>query len=381
VCLLCGAGAAGPDFDLWRQMTVEHLIGESQGGYLSQILASLAGRFPGLSAAERADLAAQIDAANTVTACSFCNATTSRAQAPTSMTTLIETAPDGTPEDIRRHVTAGLDGILAAKRNDVTWKLASVRRAFDSGVAPHLADARVLRPPGPPTAVAASDVQLVVERITSDVAATPGEFVTPPGYAHLSLALVDAVYSIRSRYPAVKRVIAAYCAASGTDCEPLAARSSPGFGEHGLDFFLDQAGSQHGVALADWLFAGNRSRTAGRLKADVCVEAAARLQATSITRIPDLHERADDADARHAWTGVRGLGWVTWQYFCSLAGIDHFKPDVMLMRFAAETLGRYVSPAETDAVLSRAFEELRPSYPGLTKRALDHTIWLFERGQ
>ena len=71
VCQLCGAGAAGLDFDLWRQMTVEHLIGESQGGYLSQILASLAGRFPGLSAAERAELAAQIDAANTVTACSF----------------------------------------------------------------------------------------------------------------------------------------------------------------------------------------------------------------------------------------------------------------------------------------------------------------------
>ena len=31
VCQLCGAGTAGLDFDLWRQMTVEHLIGESQG--------------------------------------------------------------------------------------------------------------------------------------------------------------------------------------------------------------------------------------------------------------------------------------------------------------------------------------------------------------
>jgi hypothetical protein len=362
-------------------MTVEHLIGESQGGYLRQILASLAGRFPGLSAVERVRLADQIDAANTVTACSFCNATTSRSQAPTSMTSLIETAPDGTPEEIYRHVTAGLDGILAAKRKDVTWKLASVRRAFESGVAPRLADARVLRPPGPPVAVAASDVQMVVERITSDVAATPDEFVTPPGYAHLSLALVDAIYSIRSRYPAVKRVVAAYCAASGTDCQPLAARSSPGFGEHGLDSFLGQAGSQHGGALADRLFAGNRSRTAGRLKADVSVEAAGRLQAVSVTDVSDLRERAGDAEVRHAWTGVHGLGWVTWQYFCSLAGIDHFKPDVMLMRFVAEALGRYVSPAETDALLSRAFEELRPSHLGLTKRTLDHTIWLFERGQ
>ena len=113
----------------------------------------------------------------------------------------------------------------------------------------------------------------------------------------------------------------------------------------------------------------------------MCIEAARRLQAVSVTDTSDLRELADDAEVRHAWTGVHGLGWVTWQYFCSLAGIDHFKPDVMLMRFAAEALGRYVSPAETDVLLSGAFEELRPSYPGLTKRALDHTIWLFERGR
>jgi hypothetical protein len=37
VCELCGAGATGIDFDLWRRLTVEHLIGESQGGYAKQI--------------------------------------------------------------------------------------------------------------------------------------------------------------------------------------------------------------------------------------------------------------------------------------------------------------------------------------------------------
>jgi hypothetical protein len=212
-----------------------------------------------------------------------------------------------------------------------------------------------------------------------DVAVTLGEFVTPPGYAHLSLALVDAVYSIRSRYPAVERVVAAYCAASGTACQPLAAQSEPGFQEHGLDYLLDRAETQHGEVLADRLFGGSRSRTAGQLKADVCVEAARRLQALSVICIPDLRERAEDTEVRRAWTGVHGLGWVTWQYFCSLTGIDHFKPDVMLMRFTAETLGRYVGPAEAGALLSRAFGELQPSYPGLTKRALDHTIWLFKR--
>lgn len=152
VCQLCGAGATELGFDLWRQMTVEHLIGESQGGYLRQISASLARQFPGLSKAALTELAGQIDAANTVTACSFCNATTSRAQAPASMTTIIDTAPGGTSDEICRHVTAILAGILESKQRDVAWKLASVRRAFDSLVAPSLADARLAREAAPPTA-------------------------------------------------------------------------------------------------------------------------------------------------------------------------------------------------------------------------------------
>ena len=142
VCQLCGAGAAALDFDLWRQMTVEHLIGESQGGYLKQVKGSLAQRFPGLSTGEIALLAAEIDAANTVTACSFCNSTTSRDRAPVSMTELIETAPDGPRDEVLKHVAAALDGILAVKRRAVSWKLASVRKAFDALAAPALEEAR-----------------------------------------------------------------------------------------------------------------------------------------------------------------------------------------------------------------------------------------------
>jgi hypothetical protein len=227
------------------------------------------------------------------------------------MTSLIEGVPDGTPDQVFGHVTAALDAILAGKRKDVAWKLATVRKAFDSQVAPRLVDTRILRVLRPPMAVTDADVGLVVARITSDVATAPEEFVAPPGYAHLSLALVDAVYSIQSRYPAVRRVVAAYGEASDTNCLPLAVRSEPGFREQGLDVVLERAGTLRGEALADRLFRGSRSRTAGRLKADVCVEVAARLQAMSVTRIPDLHEQADDADVRRAWTGVRGLGWVT----------------------------------------------------------------------
>ena len=53
----------------------------------------------------------------------------------------------------------------------------------------------------------------------------------------------------------------------------------------------------------------------------------------------------------------------------------------MLMRFVAHALGRNTWPTETDALLSRAFEELQHRFPALTKRTLDHTIWRFQSGR
>ncbi len=157
VCQLCGAAGPEVDFDFWRQLTVEHLIGEGQGGYLRQIDAALRARFPSLDAEAIAKLARQIDEANTITACSFCNSTTSRNRAPMAMSDAIARAPDGPPEVIFAHITADLDAILTAKRNDVAWKLAAVRRQFDTEVAPRLAKRRATTDALPAASVVADD--------------------------------------------------------------------------------------------------------------------------------------------------------------------------------------------------------------------------------
>jgi hypothetical protein len=184
----------------------------------------------------------------------------------------------------------------------------SVRKAFDCRVAPALADARPAATAEPPVAVTSFDVRMIVERITSDVLAALGEFVTPAGYGHLSLAL-----SMRSTpsshaiglWSASSRTIARLRIQPVSHCRPVPSRA---FASTGWTTSWTQAGTLHGEMLADRLFAGNRSRTAGRLKADFCVEAARRLRAVFITHIPDLCKRADDAEVRHAWTGVHGPG-------------------------------------------------------------------------
>ena len=66
ICQLCGAGMVEPSsFDLWRQLTVEHLVGASQGGYINEIRVTIGKRFPGLSNEQREELALRIDRANT----------------------------------------------------------------------------------------------------------------------------------------------------------------------------------------------------------------------------------------------------------------------------------------------------------------------------
>ena len=132
-CQLCGCGGSPPDFDLWRQMTVEHLVGDSQGGYLKAIHTAVATRFPELSAPAREELSRRIDALNTVTACSFCNSTTSRDKSPKSMSDLLQEA-QGTAEDVVIHLSLELQKILARKRRDVEWKLLSVREGFQREV-------------------------------------------------------------------------------------------------------------------------------------------------------------------------------------------------------------------------------------------------------
>ncbi len=128
-CQLCGCGSTPINFDLWRQMTVEHLIGKSQGGYLRQVRESVSKRFSDMPSQEQESLAKAIDALNTVTACSFCNSTTSRDACPVSMTELIASTAGG-PDDLRAKLGEELGKVLARKREDVAWKLRSVRAAF-----------------------------------------------------------------------------------------------------------------------------------------------------------------------------------------------------------------------------------------------------------
>ncbi|MEA3419185.1 MAG: hypothetical protein U9Q90_07260, partial [Campylobacterota bacterium] len=132
-CQLCGCGGENPpDFDLWRQMTVEHLIGKSQGGYLKQIKKYIKEKFPEYSKEDVLALSKKIDELNTVTACQFCNSTTCREIATVTMKKLIEEGTDD--NSILNSVEEVCQKILKDKKETVTYKLSFIREAFQNEV-------------------------------------------------------------------------------------------------------------------------------------------------------------------------------------------------------------------------------------------------------
>lgn len=138
VCQLCGYGAGSEvEFDLWRQFTIEHLIGRGQGGYPLQIRAAVNARFIHLSEQERRDVATRIHEANIVTACQFCNSTTSRDLASFTMQEVIAQLPPD-PADAVAIVEEKLQTILLEKRARVQWKLESIFRVFQREIRPEL---------------------------------------------------------------------------------------------------------------------------------------------------------------------------------------------------------------------------------------------------
>lgn len=142
ICQLCGCGA-GPDidFDLWRQFTIEHLIGEGQGGYPARIKPAVDVRFAHLSGSERRDLTRRIHEANIVTACQFCNSTTSRDRTVYTMEEVIAELP-AEPQEALEILAERLQPILDDKRKKVRWKLRSVYRGFQEKIRPALLQRR-----------------------------------------------------------------------------------------------------------------------------------------------------------------------------------------------------------------------------------------------
>lgn len=145
----------------------------------------------------------------------------------------------------------------------------------------------------------------------TDMAAEQGtaleQLAAPPGYAHLPLAVIDSIYSLRSPYSAARAAVSAYCAHANIEDRGTAGSTNRQLVEHTVADFLAEVGGPDGDKLAT-CFGGGRYKAPGTnvLKAEVCVAAADALRVADVNTRRDLDDDTRFASAKGNWKAVRG---------------------------------------------------------------------------
>lgn len=180
----------------------------------------------------------------------------------------------------------------------------------------------------------------------------------------ISTALVDAVFSIRAKYDSdtpglgVRNRVQVFRSGNPGAINDLSAL---------VDIGVDQ--------VEDIMGSG---KTGKRTKAEAVLEAAAGYVAVGVNSADDFRS-LDLSTAKRTYTGVHGLGYVTFEYFSMLLGIPGVKTDVMIKRFIANAL----SAAGLDNVDARTARKLvieAHTATGLGKDLtyFEHAIWISE---
>lgn len=197
------------------------------------------------------------------------------------------------------------------------------------------------------------------------------------GYANPVLCAIDAVWSLGVRYEAVRNAVASYVRwMRGEGVDALASTHSPAQAVSLLEGLEPEE-------MTGTVFA-NRHRTSTRsgiLKAEAVRRYLHILADAGVASKHDVEgqESALGAELR----SVRGQGSGTsTEYFFMLCGSEaRVKPDRMIQRFVEDAIGRAISAKKAASLVVEAAGVLSEWVPGLTPRALDRSIWAYQREQ
>lgn len=225
-----------------------------------------------------------------------------------------------------------------------------------------------------------SDVSAIVTALSEPLT---GELQVAPRttrWAHLPLAVMDAVFSINAKYAAVTNVVHRYWEKAGLTqaraFDPRTDAKRPA--EHTLDDFLAVVGDRSPAEVAEELFTNHQrtSTRSGILKAEAVLQHVQVLRDAGVNTLADAATLlADDArleDVEAQLRRIKGHGQgVRLGYLWMLLGDDDtVKPDRHVLRWLNKTLGRPVSIAEARSLLSATARET-----GRTPWEIDHAIW------
>ena len=214
----------------------------------------------------------------------------------------------------------------------------------------------------------------LVERAESE-----GALITPRGYSHLSIAILDAVLSLRSRYDSVVvPTLERYCEAAGLDWSGLDAVQP----EHGaqalVDFLGPKSTEERCRILTKHVAPGTNTR-----KADLCVTIAQVLVDNGVdthTSLATVLEQSPDLEwkIRH----LAGVGPAAWRYLLNLSRVEKVKPDTMIVGWVSKVLDdTVVTQKEAARLIEVAAAEFQGPGDDPSVRTLDHLVWRKQSGR
>src|SRR4051794_5967869 len=157
-------------------------------------------------------------------------------------------------------------------------------------------------------------------------------------YAHITLCVIDAVFSIGVNYEGTRRTVRGWAERSGWVCyREYGSPAPPVSTQHTISDFLASCSTHPDEVLAEQAFA-NRQRTSPRsgvLKAAAVIQFANTLRDGGIETFQDFQalSRGEWISLRQKLTNVHGQkSGLSADYFAMLAGDDDgVKPDRMVL--------------------------------------------------
>lgn len=202
-------------------------------------------------------------------------------------------------------------------------------------------------------------------------------------YSSVPHCIIDAVFSIGIKYSATRNVVERFSKYLNIDTFREFGSNFPNIDEqYSVNRFIDFYQKNDIYFITNNVYK-NKCRTStvnGILKSEAVLEFAKVLQKYEINYFQDLFKVINNASFERDIKYIKGQGsGISLSYFFMLAGDDNLiKPDRMIERFVEDCINKKLSTNELTQLFSKVIKILKPNYPSLTLRELDHEIWKFK---
>jgi hypothetical protein len=228
----------------------------------------------------------------------------------------------------------------------------------------------------------ADDLERTVAALEAliDEAGGVDRLITPRGWPHLGLVIIDAVFSLQADYDTVVRpMLERYCdAAPGLNWATAGDATRHEHDAQRLIDFLDPMPLEQRFDILNRQIGPGTARLGrpGLPKAEIVVQVARELIDRGVIHRADFAAAAvGDPGLEWKVRRVPGVGLACWKYMLNLSGVEVSKPDTMVLRWIHDVIGVNPNAVAGAALIENATERLQDEGLPVTVRQMDHLVW------